>query len=88
MGLGLRSGRRLCVCWAKVRLARWGLGECGRAGNTFEVALRTRGKLLVLKIKLNSVAADFKSMVKAICSRRSPGLGWRHFSVPGNTKPC
>lgn len=44
MGQGLRLGRRLCVCWAKVRLAR-GEGWTGvEEQETFQVVLRTWGK--------------------------------------------
>ena len=52
-----------------------GLDQCGGEGDTVWVALRVRGKQLILKIELNSVLAEFKSVAKAICDRLSPDLG-------------
>ena len=64
---------------------RLGLDQCGGEGDTVWVALRVRGKQLILKIELNSVLAEFKSVAKAICDRLSPDLGlwlflraWKH----------
>lgn len=43
------------------------------------VALWVRGAQLILRIELNSVLADFKSVAKAICDRLPPDLDGRLF---------